>query len=523
MPGKSIKKLKDRAVPEPILTPVRSSRHASEAAMRHCLIAVGLLLHVNDLLRAQDDRDLAKALALQRVMQKTIQQNEASIACILVSRSELYKRRANASAGELGDYDPANPDLDLQPNLSAEKKAQIVKKLDLADSQNVPPAFGSGIVIGGDGLILTNFHVVQDATKLYVRLPGGKGSYADIHAADGRSDLAVLKLRNRNVLPLKAVTLGDAETLERGQFVLTLSNPFAAGFRDGQPSASWGILSNIRRRPALHLKEEERIKPFHHYGNLLQTDARMHLGCSGGALMNLQGEVVGLLSAMAAIQGVETPGGFALPMNATMRHVIEVLKRGEEVEYGFLGVAFDEGQPNGAGGVKLKLVGKRSPADIAELKADDILMAVNGQPILESDDIYLHIGSYQAGSKIKLHYKRNGVERVADVTLAKLHVPGRRIVSSLGNRPYFRGMRVDWTSLLVQQEPRQPSIPLGVLVSDVQPNSPADKANLKAGDVITHVNQVEVKTPAAFYQGVANAIGPLEIMLNNNPVKVILK
>src|SRR5687768_8159918 len=126
MPGKSIKKLKDRAVPEPILTPVRSCRHASEAAMRHCLIAVGLLLLMNDLLRAQDDRDLAKALALQRVMQKTIQQNEASIACILVSRSELYKRRANASVGELGDYDPSNPDLDLQPNLSAEKKAQIV-------------------------------------------------------------------------------------------------------------------------------------------------------------------------------------------------------------------------------------------------------------------------------------------------------------------------------------------------------------------------------------------------------------
>src|SRR5208337_1788428 len=110
------------------------------------------------------------------------------------------------------------------------------------------PAFGSGVVIDEGGLILTNYHVVQDATKIYVRLPGGKGAYADIHAADARSDLAVLKLLQPNFLPLKPIVLGDADKVEQGQFVLTLANPFAAGFRDGKPSASWGIISNIRRR-----------------------------------------------------------------------------------------------------------------------------------------------------------------------------------------------------------------------------------------------------------------------------------
>src|SRR6185312_15673018 len=103
--------------------------------------------------------------------------------------------------------------------------------------------------------------------------PGGQSSYADVHAADARSDLAVLKLLNTDVFPLKSVPLGDADKMQRGQFILTLSNPFAAGFRDGQPSASWGILSNIRRRVLTDRKEEETGPKLHQQGNLIQIDA----------------------------------------------------------------------------------------------------------------------------------------------------------------------------------------------------------------------------------------------------------
>src|SRR5437868_10417166 len=109
----------------------------------------------------------------------------------------------------------------------------------------MPRSIGSGVVIDTDGLVLTNYHVVQEATKIFVRLPGGKGSYADIHAADPRSDLAVLRLQSP-VGRLRAIKLGDGGKAKRGQLVLSLANPFAAGFRDGSPSASWGIVSNIR-------------------------------------------------------------------------------------------------------------------------------------------------------------------------------------------------------------------------------------------------------------------------------------
>jgi S1-C subfamily serine protease len=118
--------------------------------------------------------------------------------------------------------------------------------------------------------------------------------------------------------------------------------------------------------------------------------------------------------------------------------------------------------------------------------------------------------------------RRGGFERIAEVTLAKLYVPGRRIASSLGSRPFVRGLRVDYASLVVQQEPRLPHITRGVLVSAVQANSAADRANVKVGDVITHVNQIAVTTPTAFYQAIGN--GPLELTLYNDPpTKVILR
>ena len=245
-------------------------------------------------------------------------------------------------------------------------------------------------------------------------------------------------MRDDSILPLKPVTLGDADKLQRGNFVLTLSNPFAIGFRDGQPSASYGILSNIRRRTLTHLKEDERVKPFHYYGTLLQTDARLHLGCSGGALLNLSGEMVGLLTSVAAIQGIETPGGFAIPVNAGMRRIIDVLKRGEEVDYGFLGVGFDERNANGKLGIPLTLVGKGSPAEVdGKLKELDEIVSVNGEPIADSDDIYTNIGMHLAGTKVKLQVRQGNNLRDVEITLGKLHVPGKRIASSL-RRPALR-------------------------------------------------------------------------------------
>jgi S1-C subfamily serine protease len=496
--------------------------------MRHSGVILGLLLchqlGAPGPAHAQENAgDLHQALALQRVMQQVIARVEPSIACVLVSRSDAYQRLGQRplpdAPGRLGTFDPGMLS-------KTEDGSHLKKKLDLADPGYVPQSFGSGVVVDPTGLILTNYHVVQDATKIFIRLPGGKSGYADIHAADPRSDLAVLRLLNLKALPLTPVTLGAAERLERGQFVLSIANPFAAGFRDGQPSASWGILSNIRRRAHTPLPEEERTKPLHHYGTLLQTDARLHLGCSGGALVDLQGELVGLTTAVAALQGGETPGGFALPINAGMRRILEVLKRGEEVEYGFLGVGLGD-RAEGTG-VPIVFVTPGAPAEReGRLRHHDVIVAIDGEPIHDSDDLFVNLGTRLAGSKVRLQVRRGKDLLNAEVTLAKLYVPGKKIASAPG-RPFVHGLRVDYTSLLVQPLPRLGPIPAGVLITDVQAGSTADRAHVKAGEVITHVNQRPVATPDAFYQAVGAAPGPLELTLHNYTpqepaAKVLLK
>src|SRR5207253_1894496 len=150
---------------------------------------------------------------------------------------------------------------------------------------------------------------------------------------------------------------------------------------------------------------------------------------------------------------------------------------------------------NGPAGVVLKDVTKGSPADAGQLKEGDVLLAVNGQPIHDSDDVYTTIGVHLAGAKVSVRYRRKNIEHVTDVTLAKLYVPGKNIASSLGSRPYYRGLRVDYASLVVQQPGRRfVHIPKGVLVIDVQPGSAADRANVKTGDIITQVNGVALPT-----------------------------
>jgi len=479
--------------------------------MRFVVLFLSTCVVVGTSWAGDETDDLKSALALQKVMQKVIEDVEPSVACILVSRSDAYQRHglvlSSTTPGKLGGVDRrALANLPV----SAEDLPTRIKKLDLSDAGHIPESFGSGVVVDPKGLILTNYHVVHNAVKVFVRLPGGRGSYADIHAADPRSDLAVLRL----ITPepdLKVMPFGDASKCARGQFVLSIANPYAAGFRDGKPSASWGIISNLRRRAPTGPREELRAKRLDQYGTLLQTDARLNLGCSGGALVNLRGEMIGLTTAVAAMYGGETPGGFAVPLDAGMRRIIDVLKRGAEVDYGFLGVGGGDEKP-GQGAV-LNIVTRGSPAERqALLQSGDAIIKLNDMPIREWDDLLLALGTQLAGAKVRLEIRRlHGGARMVQVELVKSPLPGKQIASSLGSRPFVRGLRVDYTSLLA--ESGVGSIARGVLITDVQPFSPAAAAKLKYGEIVTRVNGREVNKPSEFYQAVAAAAGRIELTL----------
>src|SRR5260370_33414738 len=178
--------------------------------------------------RGQDA--LKQALALEEAIQQITAKAEQSFACILVSRSDAYKKFDRFAdkpvPGQLGDFDPQRGGGRMHGNSPD-------PRLNMAELNHVPDAYGSGVVIDPSGLVLTNYHVVRDATKIFVRLPGKTGWYANIHAADERSDLAVLKLIDLQQ-KLPALPVGDGSTLRKGQFILALANPFEAGFRDGR-------------------------------------------------------------------------------------------------------------------------------------------------------------------------------------------------------------------------------------------------------------------------------------------------
>jgi len=438
-----------------------------------------------------------------------------SIACIVVSRSEHYPKAAGQaeSPGKLGAFDPkAFLKADPTP-----ERVQLAKTLDLSDPKTIPDhGYAGGVVIDSAGLILTPYHAIDGATKIYVYLPGGAGSYADIHAADARCDLAVLKLTNppEKLTPIKFAEVRtrdvglDRATVFTGKLVILMANPYSSTFRLDQPSAAFGSITNVRYRlrnpdgqadtPA------EKLASHYKCGTLLEHDVRVNGGVTGGALLNLDGELLGLTTAAAVVYNRAIGPGYAIPADENFRRLVEVLRRGEEIDYGFLGVPLprDTSTPIILLGVTLN-----SPAHIAGLRERDVITRINGHPAASYDDLLLHIGSALAGSKIKLRVSRAGQERDVEVTLAKFP-NDRPHIASVRPEPVF-GLRVDYGSIhpVDPPNPRFDSsrIASGVCVREIIPDSPADKRFKALGDdpkrwFIIQMNGATVSTPAEFYK-----------------------
>jgi S1-C subfamily serine protease len=421
--------------------------------------------------------------------------------------------------------------------------------LDLRSSngpETPPPVVAAGVIIDSAGLVLTQYLAIEDGDEHTVTTIDGKSHSASIRAADPRSGLAVLAIDaadsparagrgsgpvTTSTADFPALRFGDAEKLRKGQFVVAIGNPFGV-VSDGQPTASWGVVTNLARKapPETNLNHapgplNDYRTTLHHLGTLIQTDAKLGWSAGGGALVNLQGELVGLTTTVATIAGHEQPAGYAIPINATMRRIITALKDGHEVEYGMLGISFStdtrrtDTQPNAdfSRRVAVGQVFPGSPADRAGLQTGDVITRVNESPINDSDSLQLAVSVLPPAATASVEYQRGTQLALAPIKLWKLAAVGKVITTV---RPEsWRGIRVDYPTAL---EANEFLAAIGsnaydakgcVLVVDVEPGSPAAKAGVRKGMFISHVGNQRVATPEEFHAATRNVGEELDIRL----------
>jgi len=354
-------------------------------------------------------------------------------------------------------------------------------------SQGAPrqQGLGSGVVVTKDGYILTNNHVVEGADEVKVALNSGKAEYeARVIGRDPKTDLAVLKVEADD---LPVAVLGDSEYIEVGDVVLAIGNPFGIG-----QTVTMGIIS-ATGRATLGLD----------YEDFIQTDAAINPGNSGGALVDAQGRLIGINTAILSRSGGNQGIGFAVPVNLA-RTVMEGLIRDGRVVRGYLGVSIQNVTPGLAEAFGLKenegaLVSEvmpGTPAEKAGLESGDVVVSLNGHGVEDSRQLKLAIGQLAPGTPVEMKILRDGKPR--DVTVRLDELPENPMLASLGSSDMgaderLKGVVVTDIPSSERQRLELPDNLQGALVSEVDPASAAYEAGLRPGDVIREINRTPVK------------------------------
>jgi len=486
---------------------------------------LGTLLILTDLpLQADEPNGLAAAAALQDLFTRAIESAEQSV--VSIARDKVQ---------------PPAPPLRLPARGQFPPFRQEPQGIDSPDY--IPNEFGAGIVIDDNGLILTNYHLVRGGPiegrpdeksdqRLYVRLPDRRGFDAKIFAADPRSDLAVLKIPVNGLRPIR---LGNASAVRKGQFAIALGNPYLIA-RDGSASATWGIISNLTRQamqdPEVSDLENRRRETIQNLGVLMQIDTRLDLGTSGGALLNLQGELIGITTSLAAVVGYEKSAGFAVPIDDSTRRIIESLRQGKEVEYGFLGIVPRDVPPNEFaidlapiakrheqyGAARIDEVLTNLPAERFGMRRGDLVLRVGDKRIRSKTDLMREIGMLAPGANVRVLVWRPAEHRDVELSIEVGKWPvmdEEGMIVSTPTRAPWRGVKYDYPSARSRSFKflNSPERSLGVLILDVEPNSPAALAELHYEDLITHVRGKPVHTPTEFQKAVESETGPVTLQV----------
>ncbi|MCL2657170.1 MAG: DegQ family serine endoprotease [Betaproteobacteria bacterium] len=353
----------------------------------------------------------------------------------------------------------------------------------------ITQGIGSGFIISPDGYVLTNAHVVADASEVTVRLTDKREFKAKVVGVDRRTDVALIKIDAKD---LPNVKMGDAERAKVGEWVVAVGSPF--GFEN---TVTAGIISAKSRR-----LPDETYVPF------IQTDVAINPGNSGGPLFNLNGEVIGINSQIFSRSGGFQGISFAIPIDVAIK-VKDQLQQHGKVSRGRLGVqiqGMDDdlaqtfGLDKAKGALVASLEPSNGPAAKAGIEAGDVILSVDGQAVGESADLPRLIGEHRPGDKVKLEIWRNRATREITVTLDEM--PGEKgVAQAIDSKPGGKlGVSV---RELTAQEASQLNVPGGLVIENVA--GAAAQAGLQAGDVILAVNNHRVGNIAEMKQRIDSA------------------
>ncbi len=459
-------------------------------------------------------------------------QNEAQIArapeALSASFVEIAKRVEPAVVNI--DTKIAPPEIAAGDDEDKDDQATTPGNKSLLDMfrrrQRPARGIGSGFIVDSKGYILTNQHVVEGASRIVVRLQSGEEFPGSVVGVDEETDVAVVKIDARRELPV--VKLGDSNGAQVGDWVLAIGSPFGL-----DQTVTAGIIST---------KERSDLKNFTSFQQFLQTDAAINRGNSGGPLVNMRGDVIGINSQIATSTGDYNGIGFALPANAADFVYKQIVASGK-VRRGYLGITLEDvkapyarvyGLPEARGVIVTSLANAQSPAAKAGLQPYDVIVELNNQPVINAQDLINRVSAVAVGQTVQLAYLRDAGGKLE-----------RRTASiTVGERPAFSSIprEEETPAPKDHKKPVSDRLPLGItlteltpqliaernltgvrglLIKDIDPNGIAadvrrstGQAAIREGDIIERINRVPVTTLDEFKRVVA-ALKPGDAIVLN--------